>query len=403
MNSDESEKSSHSIQEAPIDCLQMDHGTADRAHGRPHVLIIYTGGTIGMVSTSRGYTPKRGYLTKMVPEILRIDEKNDGRKKTAWRTIPTFTVVEYEPLLDSSNQTPANWNRIAKHIYDDYETADGFIVIHGTDTMTYTAAALSFALQNLSKPIVVTGAQIPLCELRTDAHSNLIGALQVASMRSESVNEVCIFFNGILMRGNRSMKSSSDSMEGFTSPSYPPLMELGINVVTHKDRYLIPPSGPLRLNVLNTDPNRVAVIKLWPGILGEDMAILLEPPVEAAIVMTFGIGNAPEGILAAIENAIARGVVIFNVSQCPEGLVDDEAFGTGTTLKNAGVLSAKGMTLEACYSKLLFLIERGLPPDRLKAMMGVDYAGEITAEGHRIDLRTHLMVDARGARSVDQN
>jgi len=374
-----------SISEGPNE--KTDLNTNAKKGKRPHILILYTGGTIGMVSTKHGYAPKKGYFTKMVPDILRVEEERSGRRETAWRCIPTFDVIEYEPLLDSSNMGPTNWQRIAKNIYDMYESADGFIVIHGTDTMTYTASALSFLLQNLSKPVILTGAQVPLCELRTDAHSNLIGALQIASLPPEkAINEVTILFNGILLRGNRSNKSSSDSMEGFSSPTYPPLAELGINITTFEDRWLCPSRGPLRLHELSQAEDEVGVIRLWPGITGSDMEILLAPPLKAAIIMSFGIGNGPsdERVLQPIREAYERGVVLMNISQCPEGSACEgfdskNSFQSGWLLTQNGVLSGRGMTLESCYVKLLFLLGKSPPlaPERIRLLMTKDYAGEI--------------------------
>ena len=243
------------------------------------ILIIYTGGTIGMVRTPNGYAPREGYFRAALDAIpaLHADE------------MPDWELCELRPLLDSSNMTVAEWNKIAQLIADRYDAYDGFVVLHGTDTMAYTASALSFMLDGLGKPVVLTGAQIPLCEVRSDGRDNLITSLLIAA--DGRASEVCLYFGGTLLRGNRSTKYSADGLIAFVSPNYPPLAEAGISIRYNTGALLPKPAGALKLRLLESVP--IGVIKVFPGIQFSLFESIMTEKLRGIVIETFGAGNIP--------------------------------------------------------------------------------------------------------------
>lgn len=335
---------------------------------RKKVYIAYTGGTIGMKSTADGFVPAAGYLEQLMNNVPEL--KSD--------LLPEYRIGEYKPLLDSSNMTPADWLKIANDIAKHHKAFDGFVVLHGTDTMAYTASALPFMLQGLQKPVVITGAQIPLCSVRNDARENLITALLITA--NFKIPEVCLCFGDKLLRGNRAVKVDADSLDAFESPNFPPLGTVGINIKINGDLILPPPKTRKTIKVKPLNESRVAGLRLFPGISVDIVKNFLQPPIRGLILETYGIGNAPEdeGLLAALKAANDRGVIIVNCTQCLKGTVNMDDYATGTSLSRAGVISGYDMTPEAALAKLSFLLNQKLSVATMKEMMQTDLKGELT-------------------------
>ena len=333
------------------------------------ILLINTGGTIGMVRSALGYQPQAGYLRGALEEIGELRRPD----------MPDWDLTEMDPLLDSSNMTVAEWNKIGALIADQYEAYDGFVILHGTDTMAYTAAALSFMLENLDKPVVLTGSQIPLCEVRSDGRDNLITSLMIAA--DGKVREVCLFFGGKLLRGNRATKYSADGFIAFASPNYPALAEAGITI-RYAERALLPRrSGALHLQRLEQVP--IGVIKVFPGIQFELFESIMTDALRGIVIETFGAGNIPMGgdaLLPIIRRAFEGGTVVTVCSQCPQGTVLLGAYETSSALKRSGAVSGHDLTTEAAVAKLYYLFSCGLDKETVKARMERDLCGELTAE-----------------------
>jgi L-asparaginase len=291
--------------------------------------------------------------------------------------MPDYTIHEYEPLIDSSDMTPADWQQIADDIRDNYEKYDGFVILHGTDTMAYTASALSFMLENLGKPVIVTGSQIPLAELRSDGQANLLNALHIAA--NYPINEVTLFFNNQLMRGNRSTKSHADGFNAFTSPNLPPLLEAGINIqISNNITVGAKPEGEFKVH--NITPQPIGVITMYPGISHEVIRNTLLQPVNAMILLTFGVGNAPQNpeLLGHLKEASERGVIVVNLTQCLAGKVNMGGYATGCALAESGVISGFDMTPEAALAKLHYLLSQDLSYEQIKDKMQEVLRGEMS-------------------------
>jgi L-asparaginase len=336
---------------------------------RKRVYIIYTGGTIGMRRARGGYRPEPGYLQELL----------DGVAELRHPSMPSYTIHEYEPLLDSSNMTPAEWVKIARDVESNYARYDGFVVLHGTDTMAYTASSLPFLLQGLRKPVVITGSQIPLCEIRNDARENLITSLLIAA--NHAIPEVCLYFGGRLLRGCRATKVSADGFAAFHSPNHPPLGVVGIDIQINWS-LVRAAAGTRKIRVPSLRRPVVSALRLFPGISPELIRNVLRPPLQGLVLETYGVGNGPDRdkeFLAALAEATARGVVIVDCTQCLEGTVNLHEYTSGTALAKAGVISGYDMTPEAALAKLYVLLGRGLKPERVREEMQRDLRGELTA------------------------
>ncbi|WP_020407361.1 asparaginase [Hahella ganghwensis] len=333
-----------------------------------NILIIYTGGTIGMVRSPMGYIPVGG-LQKLIdlkiPPRIAVD-------------MPGYDLYEYPDPIDSSNIQPKDWLRIAKDISDRYDDYDGFVVLHGTDTMAYTASALSFLLQGLTKPVIVTGSQIPLSELRNDAQSNLVTSIELAS--SYVIPEVCLYFNGHLLRGNRSSKLKATGFEAFESPNYPELANVGIYIELNHSA-LLPVPDTTRFQLPNYDLNQVRVLSLYPGFEAEVIDLLAQAPCRALILKTYGVGNGPsmnKALMKALENAHSRGITLVNLTQCTTGRVKSDSYAAGSALARTGLIAAADMTVEAAYTKLHHLCAMQLSAEEIRQQVASPLAGELT-------------------------
>lgn len=333
------------------------------------VFIAYTGGTIGMIKGDSGYRPAPGALQALMA----------GMPEFNHASMPAYVLHEYNPLLDSSNMLPEDWWTIAQDIAAHYEDYDGFVVLHGTDTMAYTASALAFMLQGLRKPVILTGSQIPLCELRNDARENLVASLLIAAQAP--LPEVCLYFANRLLRGCRAVKVSAGGLEAFASPNYLPLGEAGVELNIHWERVLPMPAKGTPLRVQRLGQSYVGAVRLFPGISARVLRNLLQPPLQGLVLEAYGVGNAPDRdaeFLAALAEATARGVVVVSCTQCLQGAVDLDDYATGAALKRAGVIGGADMTREAALAKLFYLFGAGLAPEEVKAQMQTNLRGEIS-------------------------
>lgn len=335
---------------------------------KPRVFIAYTGGTIGMKKSPTGYVPVAGYLAQrmsVMPEFQREE-------------MPDYTIHEYEPLLDSSNMSPLEWGKIAADIVTHYDAYDGFIIIHGTDTMAYTAAALSFMLESLGKPVILTGSQIPLVEVRSDARENLITAMILAAQFR--IPEVCIYMNGRLLRGNRAQKVNATGFDAFDSPNFPVLGQVGVQIEVNWPLVLPASPFPCRLQAVRPQ-TAIAALRLFPGISANLVRRVVEMPLQGLVLETYGAGNAPSDnttLLRALAQANERGTIIVNCTQCLRGRVDMDDYATGHALKEVGVVNGYDMTAEAALAKLYYLLSQDWTVDRVKRLMESDLRGELT-------------------------
>ena len=331
------------------------------------ILIIHTGGTIGMFPTEHGYAPAKEAFHTALSSIPELSSP----------AMPAWELIDMDPLLDSSNISVNEWNRIGFLIAEHYDRYDGFVVLHGTDTMAYTASALSFMLENNSKPVILTGSQIPLCEIRNDARDNLLTSLLIAA--DDKVHEVCLYFGGKLLRGNRSMKYSADDLIAFESPNYPSLADVGININYHPSALLPPAAGSFALHPFENVP--IGVIKVFPGIQFGLFDAVMTEMLRGIVIETFGSGNIPESekaLLPIIRKATENGTVMVICSQCPHGTVTLGAYETSLALSNAGAVSGYDLTTEAAVAKLYYLFSRGLSGNEIKAGMEQNLRGEMT-------------------------
>ena len=330
------------------------------------VLVLHTGGTIGMVDTPEGAAPVAGALG---PYLDWMVESSRG-------DLPPIAFIELDPPIDSANATPADWCAIARILYDRRADHPGFVVLHGTDTMAYTSSALSFLLPSFGKPVVVTGSQIPITRTRSDGRQNLIGALQVAAR--PDAPEVTLLFGEVLLRGNRAMKIDASGLDAFDSPRFPPLAELGIDILVNHALLHAPQGQP----GLTAGPlGNVAAVRLFPGFSASILANLCRPPLQGLVLEAYGAGNGPSDdreFLAAIDAATSHGMVVVVVTQCVRGSVQPGAYATGSALMRAGAVPGFDMTSEAALTKLAVLLGQGLDAATVAERMQQDLAGELT-------------------------
>ena len=338
------------------------------------ILIIYTGGTIGMKEDPVDGTLKPFDFSQIkaeVPELNKFAVKLDS--------------YTFSPLIDSSDVEPSLWISLAQLIRDHYEEYDGFVILHGTDTMAYSASTLSFMLEGLTKPVVFTGSQLPIGVPRTDGKENLISAVEIAAAKDEKgharVPEVAICFDSQLLRGNRCVKYSAEAFNAFASPNCPPLAEAGINIRYNTDLIRKPVYWDAQLRVQTHLDTRVSILKVHPGMTPQVMrSVVLDPGTRAVIIETYGSGNAlsKEWFLEILREAAAQDKILLNVTQCKSGPVNMDLYATGASLKHAGVLSGADITTEAALGKLFCLMGRSDNNAWVKAMLEKDLCGEIS-------------------------
>ena len=337
---------------------------------KPNILMVYTGGTIGMekdLSTGALKAFDFNKLLQNIPELKQLDCNID--------------TISFEKPIDSSNMNPDKWVQIVSIVEENYNQFDGFVVLHGSDTMSYSASAVSFMLENLAKPVIFTGSQLPIGDLRTDAKENLITAIQIASLQNNgtpSIQEVCLYFEYKLYRGNRTTKINAEHFNAFTSPNYPALAESGVHLNVNSSALLA--TNNKKLVVHKQLEDKVVILKIFPGISPSVLeSITAIPNLKGLVLETYGSGNAPseDWFISVLKKAINNGLYVVNVTQCSGGSVSMGQYETSTQLKNIGIISGKDITTEAAISKLMYLLGQNISPINFKAIFETSLRGEM--------------------------
>ncbi|XP_046904546.1 60 kDa lysophospholipase [Hypomesus transpacificus] len=361
------------------------------------VLVINTGGTIGMTLKDGVLEPEPNAFVKNLKKLIMFHDEDYAQKTKLYDyydfpestlVLPmckdnkriVYTILDYNPLLDSSNMTPKDWGTIGKDIEKYYEKYDGFVVLHGTDTMAYTSSALSFMCEHQGKPVILTGSQVPIYEMRNDGRGNLMGALMIAGQFY--IPEVCLYFNNKLYRGNRSTKVDSGRFHAFCSPNLGPLADVEVDIKINWDT-VWRPNTTERFRVRPEVNRNVGLLRLFPGITTQTVIAFLQSPLEGAVLETYGSGNAPDNrpdLLAELKKATDRGVIIMNCTQCLRGTVNP-TYATGKVLMDAGLIPGRDMTPEAALCKLSYVLARTeLSLEDKKKMMKQNLRGEMSAD-----------------------
>jgi L-asparaginase len=334
---------------------------------KPSILLVYTGGTIGMVKDFETGALKVFDFKKLlqrIPELKQLD--------------CNIQTVSFETPIDSSNMDQSKWAKIASIVENNYDFFDGFVILHGSDTMSYSASALSFMLNNLQKPVVFTGSQLPIGDLRTDAKENLITAIQIASLKI--VKEVCLYFEYKLYRGNRTTKLSAEHFNAFSSPNYPALAESGVHLKVTKE-LLLPQDENEPFVVAKEMDGNVVIVKMFPGINEQVLSAIVNiPNLKGMVLETYGSGNAPseDWFINILKNAIESGLQVVNVTQCSGGSVNMGHYETSTMLKEIGVISGADITTEAAITKMMYLLGNNTPHHDFKVLFETALRGELS-------------------------